>query len=140
MRPSITQGTRLNSRSIKSLGAVLFVMCIVSSFAGHAAGLVWLDEKRETAVEPARGSRGKRVNARKRAPFFPLPLLLGPKQARVQARIISPEMFRQCIVELLPLLFSHRVSRLSVFCGDSVTRAQADGNAHFFLRFHPTHH
>ena len=46
MRPSITQGTRLNSRSIKSLGAVLFVMCIVSSFAGHAAGLVWLDEKK----------------------------------------------------------------------------------------------
>ena len=31
----------------------------------------------------------------------------------------------------------HPVRRLSVFCGDSETRAQADGNAHLFLRFHP---
>ena len=40
MRSSITQGTCLNSRSIKSLSAVLFVMCIAP------AGLVWLDEKK----------------------------------------------------------------------------------------------
>ena len=31
MRPSITQGTGSNSRSIKSLAAVFFVMCIVSA-------------------------------------------------------------------------------------------------------------